>query len=130
MGARRAPAPPPPTRLPFEERWQAFSDDEKRKIAGDNVAEIDELVRSLTDPSDPISEADLSKLAAREAEALDALTVRIEAANAHLERLHAQRKVTFAKLVLAGEPLTAVARRAKATPMVVSFALGISTKSR
>ena len=128
--AKKAPAPPPAQRVPYEERWQAFSDEEKHRIADGHVMEIDELVRGLTDPTDPIADEELAALIERELAVLDTLTARIEATNAHIDRLIAQRKVTFAKLVLAGEPLSAIARRSNATPMVVSFALGISTKSR
>lgn len=127
---KQAPVQVSVPRVPYEERWQTFTAEQKAKVADDKVEVIDALVDRLCDAENPMTEEELAQLVAADEVALDRLTARMESTRAHLDRLTKERSLLFTRLVLEGVPVTQVGRRAGVTNMVVSFALGISEKVR
>lgn len=123
-----AKAAPAGGKIRYPERWMAFDEEERLRIAGSpgEVEELDALVEMLGDLDDEARTARLEELRPQ----LVSVVARLDTTVAHAERLRRQRRKLFAQLLLLGEQAAKIGTLADISAVAVSHETGVTVKKR
>lgn len=115
--------PTRPSNVPFIERWRDYDDDTRLKLAGtpERLAELDALAADLPDDRNGAIKGARRKL--------KRAVARMNRAKAAYEDIQAERNSIMVEEALLGAQQAKIAEEAGVTAMIVSFALGTSSRS-